>query len=71
MQLEQATLNRDVLIENNIRDNETKILMKQLEMQIKSLESQNDEGDGIVERDPMEKEKINGRFKKVPRRIIF
>ena len=71
MQLEQAALNRDVLIQNNIRDNETKLLLKQLEVEMKSLEAQDTEGDGIVERDPLEKEKLLAQIKQGAEELSF
>ena len=71
MQLEQAALNRDVLIQNNIRDNETKLLLKQLEVEMKSLEAQDIEGDGIVERDPLEKEKLLAQIKQGAEELSF
>ena len=71
IQLEQAALNRDVLIDNNIRDNETKLLLKQLELQIKSLENQDSTGDGIVDRDPLEKEKLLIQLKEFSEEMAF
>jgi len=71
IQLEQSALNRDVLIDNNIRDNETKILLKQLEFQIKSLENQDSTGDGIVDRDPLDKEKLLIQLKEFSEEMAF
>ena len=71
IQLEQSALNRDVLIDNNIRDNETKLLLKQLELQIKSLENQDSTGDGIVDRDPLEKEKLLIQLKEFSEEMAF
>ena len=62
---------KDVLIDNNIRDNETKLLLKQLELQIKSLENQDSTGDGIVDRDPLEKEKLLIQLKEFSEEMAF
>ena len=63
---EQNEANRDVLIQNNIRDNQTKLLLKQIELQ-----NEDSNSDGVEEPDTYDKDKLLEQIREFDQRLAL